>query len=208
MNKKKKQLIIGIIIVVLVIGLILSLKNKKEKEKQETKQIEKTSTATISEVFEIEDIEQNTYVTEKTTANQIASKYAIGKTTYELKADVQLNEKNGKMIYVRESYANLNIYQTEYKLKKYENVNVQIDEIVRDFEQLCIQYLNLDETKELKSETLYGESNQTEEKPLGESIYFDNRLYSKTYKKEEKTYDINFYKNGEKIICELVYELI
>lgn len=74
-----------------------------------------------------------------------------------------------------------------------------------------VETLELSQVMEIedieKSETLYGESSQTVKIPLSESIYRDNRLYSKTYEKEGKTYDINFYKNGEKINCELVYKI-
>ena len=199
----KKQVIMGILILGIIIGLVVVFINKQEK--QENKLMEKIETVDISEVFEIEDIENNNYKKEQTEKNQIASKYTIGTTTYELKANVKLMDITGKMIYVRESYNKLNIYQTEYKLDKYENINSQVEEIMREFEQECKQYLIIEDIENMENEKLYGEASQKEEIPLGESIYYDNRLYSKTYKKEEKTYDINFYRNNEKIICELVY---
>ena len=43
--------------------------------------------------------------------------------------------------------------------------------------------------------------------PLGESIYYENREYTKTFKVGEKTYDLNFYRKDDKIICELVSEM-
>ena len=49
-----------------------------------------------------------------------------------------------------------------------------------------------------------GESTVDYERPIEESIYIDGRLYSKTYKNGEKEYNINYYKKGDKIICELV----
>lgn len=49
-----------------------------------------------------------------------------------------------------------------------------------------------------------GESTVDYERPIEESIYIDGRLYSKTYKNDEKEYNINYYKTGENIICELV----
>ena len=53
-------------------------------------------------------------------------------------------------------------------------------------------------------EQLYGESTESFERPIEESIYYEERLYSKTYKSEENTYDINFYRKDNKIICEFV----
>ena len=55
-----------------------------------------------------------------------------------------------------------------------------------------------------ETEQLYGESSADFELPIEESIYTEGRLYSKTYKNEENEYDINFYRQDNKIICEFV----
>ena len=55
-----------------------------------------------------------------------------------------------------------------------------------------------------ETDTLYGESTESFERPIEESIYYEERLYSKTYKSEENTYDINFYRKDNQIICEFV----
>ena len=69
---------------------------------------------------------------------------------------------------------------------------------------VCEGYMEIAEEEYEESEQLYGESSVDFELSVEESIYTEGRLYSKTYKSEENEYDINFYKNGEKIICEFV----
>ena len=63
--------------------------------------------------------------------------------------------------------------------------------------------MEIEETYQ-EAEQLYGESSAEFELPIEESIYNEGRLYSKTYKSEENTYDINFYRQDNQIICEFV----
>lgn len=207
MDKNKKILILLIILAVIIIGLILIFTNKNQSKKEEATTIEKTETVDISAVLEIEDIEKSKYKTTKNKNTEIASKYLVNENIYELNANVEFLDTVGRMLYVREDYEKINVYQTEYKIDKYESINSQVEEIIMKFEEMCKNYLNISEDDKKATEILYGEASQKEEIPLGESIYNDNRLYSKTYEKEEKTYDINFYRNGEKVICEFVYEV-
>ena len=206
MDKNKKILILLITIAIIIITLTIIFTTKKQSKKEETT-IEKTETVDISSVLEIENIEKSKYKTTKNKNAEIASKYLVTYNIYELNANVEFIDTIGKMLYIREDNEKINVFQTEYKLDKYESINSQVEEIIRDFEEMCKSYLNISEEDKKPTEILYGEPSQKEEIPLGESIYNDNRLYSKTYEKEEKTYDINFYRNGEKIICEFVYEV-
>ena len=88
------------------------------------------------------------------------------------------------------------IGKEKYKVK----ANVMLGE---GTETTCESYIGLLDEYE-QTEELYGESTVDYERPLEESIYYDGRLYSKTYKNEEEQYDINYYKSGESIVCELV----
>lgn len=207
MEKDKKILIALIVIAIIIITSIIIFITKNQSRKEETIAIEKTETVDISSVLETENIEKTKYKTTKNKNAEIASKYLVTDNIYELNANVEFMDKVGRMLYIREDYEKINVYQTEYKIDKHESVNSQVEEIIRDFEEMCKNYLNVSEDDKKSIEILYGEPSQKEEIPLGESIYNDNRLYSKTYEKEEKTYDINFYKNGEKIICEFVYKV-
>ena len=206
-RNKKQKVILLVVIAIIIIGLIAILINKNGNKSEKSSAIEKIETLDILQVFEIENIEKSKYEKSKNKNREIASKYIVNENLYELKANIEFMGTVGKMIYVREDYEKINVYQTEYKLDKYENINSQVEQIIDEFERMCRSHLNVKEQEKAKSENLYGEASQKEEIPLGESIYYDNRLYSKTYEVEEKTYDINFYRNGEKIICEFVYEI-
>ena len=203
-DRKKKTIIVSIIIaiiLIIVITLILFNRNKNT-EPEQLQTIELTT-----ELLNAENIENLGYEVEET-EEEISSKYiSTGKEKYEIKANVKAGESTGetegKMIYVRGNYDNLNIYKTEYKINKYESKMTQVSNILQQFEMLCEGYIGpLDEYEE--TEQLYGESDAKFELPLEESIYNEERLYSKIYKNEEKEYNINYYKTGENITCELV----
>ena len=207
MSGKKKKIIIGAIIIatilILVITLVLFNRNKNT-EPEQLQTIELTT-----ELLDAENVESLEYELDET-EEEISSKYVTGRNKYEIKANVKAGESTGetegKMIYVRENYDNVNIYKTEYKINKYEDKITQVSNILQQFEMLCEEYIGpLDEYEE--TEQLYGESNAKFELPLEESIYNEGRLYSKTYKNEEKEYNINYYKTGENITCELVRAL-
>ena len=106
------------------------------------------------------------------------------------------------MIYVRGT-ENLNVYKTQYTLDKYGDKNTQINGIIQTFEEVCKNYMIIDEEYK-ETDMLYGESSEELELPIEESIYNEERLYSKTYKSEENEYDINFWRQDNKIICEFV----
>ena len=113
-----------------------------------------------------------------------------------------MQETTGEMIYLR-GVDNINVYQTEYDINKYGDKNTQVSGILQTFEEICKNYMGIGEEYK-ETEQLYGESNAEFELPVEESIYNEGKLYSKTYKSEENTYDINFYKKDDKIICEFV----
>lgn len=209
MDKKKVIWISSILVIaiIIIVAVIIKLNNKK----QETKNtLTKSQTLELSQVFEIDNIENSKYETIKNKEIEVASKYLTGTNNYELNANVKFEEDEGKMIYIREGYEKVNIYQEEHEVNKYEDKNIKIEEIMTEFEQKCQSYMNADETTQTREE-LYGESTSKGKIPVTESIYNENRLYSKIYtikdeiEKIEKKYDINFYKSGESIICEFVY---
>ena len=202
MPEKKKKIIIGasiVGIVLLLVILIVVISNNKKIEGN----IETLENVDLSELMNVQDIESLSYEIEET-KEEISSKYITGKETYEVKANVQAGETKGKMIYVRGNYDKLNIYKTEYTLNKYEDKTTKVRNIMQEFEMLCEGYMEVTDEEYKETEQLYGESSADFELPIEESIYSDGRLYSKTYKSEENEYDINFYKQDNKIICEFV----
>ena len=200
MQGRKKKIIIGasiaVILLLLVILIVVISNNNKTVENTET-----LENAELSELINIDNIETLSYKTEKTD-EEISSKYIIGRNKFEVKANVQLGETEGKLIYARGTQ-NLNIYKTEYTLSKYGDKNTQVSGIIQTFEEVCKTYMGIDETYQ-ETEQLYGESTESFARPIEESIYDEERLYSKTYKSEENTYDINFYRKDNQIICEFV----
>ena len=204
MLENKKKVIIGVIIIAIILIIVITLILFNRNKNTEPEQLQ-TIELTI-ELLDVENIESLEYKLEET-KEEISSKYVTGRNKYEVKANVKAGESTeeteGKMIYVRGNYDNLNIYKTEYKIDKYEDRTTQVSNILQQFEMLCEEYIGpLDEYEE--TEQLYGESDAKFELPLEESIYNEGRLYSKTYKNEEKEYNINYYKTGENITCELV----
>ncbi len=190
--------IVGILIVFVILVSVISNDKQTEKNKEPLENIE------LSELINIKDINNISYETEKT-EEKISSKYIAVRNKYEVKADVKLGKITGKVIYVR-GVDNINVYKIENTLNKYEDINTQVSGIIQTLEENCKSYMGINEEYE-ETEMLYGESNAKFELPLEESIYDEGRLYSKTYKSEENEYDINFYKEENKIICEFVKKI-
>lgn len=201
MSDKKKKIIAGAIIIGIILIIAIIFLNRTNSKKQNEGETETTEEVELSEVLEIEDIEKIKYEKEKT-KDEIATKYITGNNMYKLKATVKMQETTGKMIYLR-GVDNINVYQTEYDINKYGDKNTQVSGIIQTFEEICKNYMGIGEEYK-ETEQLYGESNAEFELPVEESIYNEGRLYSKTYKSEESTYDINFYRKDDKIICEFV----
>ena len=198
--EKKKKIIIGtsIVVVLLLVILIVIISNNNKTAEENTETLENID---LSELIDVDNIDTLSYKTEKT-EEEISTKYITGRNTYEVKANVQVGEIEGKMIYVRGTQ-NLNIYKTEYIPSKYEDKNTEVSGIIQTFEEICKSYMGIDETYK-KTDTLYGENSADFELPIEESIYNEGRLYSKTYKSDGNTYDINFYRQDNKIVCEFV----
>ena len=176
MPEKKKKIIIGAsiagIVLLLVILIVVISSNQKA---EDTEQLENVD---LSELINIENIESLSYGTEET-KEEISSKYITGKNKYEVKANVQAGEIEGKMIYVRGNYDKLNIYKTEYTLNKYEDKTTKVRNIMQEFEMLCEGYMEITEDEYKETEQLYGESGADFELPVEESIYTEGRLYNK-----------------------------
>ena len=198
MNDKRKKVIIIAIAIILIVVLLLFMVQKSN-EQEEIQMIELSNLLNIENV---EDIKKLGYETEET-EEKMSSKYITGRNKYEVKANVQAGEIEGKLIYARGTQ-NLNIYKTEYTLNKYEDKTTKVRNIMQEFEILCEGYMEITEDEYKETEQLYGESSAEFELPIEESIYNEGRLYSKTYKSEENEYDINFYRQDNKIICEFV----
>ena len=203
MSDKKKKIIIGLSIALILIIIIISIIVIINNSNKQGEQIVSKEEIDLSEVIDIEDIGKIKYETERT-EEEISEKYLTGKEKYEIKGEVKAGETEGKVIYVREDYEKINVYKTEYNLNKYTDKSMQIDNIIEEFETICKEYMEMTETEYEESEKVYGETESKFELPIEESIYDEGRVYSKTYKNEEKEYDINYYRKDNKIVCEFV----
>ena len=151
MQENKKKVIIGTIIIAIILILVITLvlfNRNKNTEPEQLQTIELTT-----ELLDTENVESIGYELDET-KEEISSKYiSTGKEKYEVKANVKAGEiteeTEGKMIYVRGNYDNVNIYKTEYKLNKYGDKTTQIRDILEQFEMICEEYIGpLDEYEE------------------------------------------------------------
>jgi len=203
--KINKKLIAFIIIpIIIIIGLIVILVKNNSKSHLDRGTLNYTKTLEFSQVFELENVDKSNYEIEKTSDLQIASKYLTGLECYELKANVNMDETIGKMYYVRESYSDLNIFQTKYNINEYDNIDYQVENIIDNFDMKIQNYIGI--TDEITPrEELQDLNIKKLEIPLGEAIYYKEKQYTKKYEIEDRKYEVNFYKSGNSIVCELVW---
>lgn len=203
--KNKKIIFIGIAILLIIIIITVVLINKKGKK------IAIKETLKFYDTFELEDIKNTKYKIEKSTDSKIANKYLIQDEIYKLDANVKLGDKNGEMLYVRDSEQNLNIYQTKYRIDELD-FNNQIEKYKQMFKDECTSYIGA--VEEPKIERIYGEYKNY--LPVSENIYLENGLYTITYElkddadeengneKQTSKFDINIYRDGNYLMCEFV----
>ena len=203
---KKKELYISLtIIVAIVLFFIIVVKVKNKNTQINIEPI--LPTINISDVFELEDIKNTKYEIEKSNNEQIAKKYSVSEK-YVLNENVELNNRKGKMIYVRDASNKMNIYQTKYRIDDLDYTN-GINKYLTEFLENVSNVIGC-ELLQISDGTIFGE----EKTPLyiEESIYKDKKLYTFHYEEKgentdsqvNKKYDINFYMNGNYLMCELV----
>ena len=222
---KNKKIIMIILIIILIIVIILGIVINKKSSSKKISSNNNTKVLDLSTVFETENISE--LDTEQTKDAIVSKKYSVGSNTYKLNAKVKFNDMDGEMIFLRETYNTANIFQTKYRIDTIDSITTQVGRYMQEFEQECTSYMGINPEEKAYSETLYGEDTEEAPIPLEESIFNENRLYSLTYKVDEnrgikedeikqdeldsrenisnsKKYDINFYRNGDYLVCEFV----
>lgn len=222
---KNKKIIIIISIIILIIVTILGIVINKKSSSKKISSNNNTKVLDLSTVFETENISE--LDTEQTKDAIVSKKYSVGSNTYKLNAKVKFNDMDGEMIFLRETYNTANIFQTKYRIDTIDSITTQVGRYMQEFEQECTSYMGINPEEKAYSETLYGEDTEEAPIPLEESIFNENRLYSLTYKVDEnrgikedeikqdeldsrenisdsRKYDINFYRNGDYLVCEFV----
>ncbi len=208
MKNKKLYITLAIIVAIaLIIIIVVKVKNKNNQINAEPI----LPTINISEVFELDDIKNTKYEIKKSNNEQIAKKYIVSEK-YVLNSNVELNNRKGKMIYVRDANSKMNIYQTKYRIDDLDYTN-GINKYLTEFLDNTSN-LTGSEILQISDGAIWGE----EKKPLylEESIYKDKKLYTFQYEEksentdaqDNKKYDINFYMDGNYLMCELVEKYI
>ena len=223
-DKKKKiiSIIAAIVALIVIYAIIINVRVDKELKK---KQADALPVVELSELFEIDDINKVDKVKiEKTSDIKVASKYVVGSNSYKAKADVQLEGRKGSLYFLRDGYSKMNIYQTKYGIDELGSISSQVSRYMEEFKMNCTMLIGAGLEEDNYTENLYNKDDSDKDIPLEESIYNNNRLYSISYKIDEgtglednttnsdvteqntdvKKYDINFYRDGSYLMCELV----
>ena len=202
MKDNKKILIIsGIILTVIILAIII--KNNKQNSNTSAKQ----TISDFANAFELENIDNSKYKIEKAKDVEVSEKYITNKNAYKLDANVEFGERTGEIIYLRESYAKVNIFQKKYRIDELGSISSQVENYMEIFKNEALSYIGVSEDDKGYSEMLFGTDKSEAKLPLGESIYNEKRLYSLTFKDTEtegRNYDINFYRNENYLVCEFV----
>lgn len=219
-SDKKTAIIVGIcIILVILFSYVLIIKNRKDGSRTD-KVIDSDRVLYIHQVIDIENLDTSLYadIMKKTSDFNIASKYQVDKkaTIINANIDIYLDGNMAKAIYIRENNINLNVVQLRYDVTGDEitPTEIKVEEIMREFDIECKSNMGVMDLEREPTEL----SIKNENIPYSESIYQKKELYSARYKVEEeysemnidqdkhtKTYDINYYMDGDNtLVCEFV----
>lgn len=223
---KNKIIIIGVCVLVVVLALVLVFTHKGSKNNTETEYSEQAETLYTHQVIDIENLETSLYTNlMKTTKKfKIASKYNVGKeaTTIDANVDMYLDGKIARALYIRENDTKLNVVQLKYQIEHNGETpeEIQVEELIRDFEMECKSNMGLMDLERKPDEVSIKDDDMT----YAEKVYKNKELYSARYNVQDehfteeeikemdidmneftKTYDINFYMDGEDtLVCEFV----
>lgn len=197
-NKKIKIIGAIIAITIIIIALVFIILNKKS--------IKADQNINYLEISNIEDIKKQIKEV-KADQEKTSSKYEYIKK-YKLNKKGKLGETEGTYIYLRESLEDVNIFKTEYEV----NDSNQVEETMLNFTTMCKQQLALDENTIPVESYIVGEVESNDPVTVADCVYKYQLLCTDTYEvkdetneENKKTYEINFYMDGNKLACELAY---
>lgn len=197
-NKKIKIIGAIIAITIIIIALVFIILNKKS--------IKADQNINYLEISNIEDIKKQIKEV-KADQEKTSSKYEYIKK-YKLNKKGKLVETEGTYIYLRESLEDVNIFKTEYEV----NDSNQVEETMLKFTTMCKQQLALDENTIPVESYIVGEVESNDPVTVADCVYKYKLLCTDTYEvkdetneENKKTYEINFYMDGNKLACELAY---
>lgn len=197
-NKKIKIIGAIIAITIIIIALVFIILNKKS--------IKADQNINYLEISNIEDIKKQIKEV-KADQEKTSSKYEYIKK-YKLNKKGKLGETEGTYIYLRESLEDVNIFKTEYEV----NDSNQVEETMLKFTTMCKQQLALDENTIPVESYIVGEVESNDPVTVADCVYKYKLLCTDTYEvkdetneENKKTYEINYYMDGNKLACELAY---
>ena len=197
-NKKIKIIGAIIAITIIIIALVFIILNKKS--------IKADQNINYLEISNIEDIKKQIKEV-KADQEKTSSKYEYIKK-YKLNKKGKLGETEGTYIYLRESLEDVNIFKTEYEV----NDSNQVEETMLKFTTMCKQQLALDENTIPVESYIVGEVESNDPVTVADCVYKYQLLCTDTYEvkdetneENKKTYEINYYMDGNKLACELAY---
>ena len=223
---KKKIIIVGVCALVLILVLAVIFTHKGRNNNNEAEYSESAKTLYTHQVIDIENLDTSLYVDLMNTTKdfKIASKYNVGNeaTTIDAKVDMYLDGKMARAFYIRDNDTKLNIVQLKYQIEHDVETTeeMQVEELMRDFEMECKSNMGLMDLEKEPTEI----SISDEKAPYSESVYNNKEVYSARYVVQDehfteeeikemgidmseytKTYDINYYMDGDDtLVCEFV----
>ena len=194
--KKHKYIVIGAIVALILIIVLVVMLNKPK------------APIPMEDIINIENYKE---VKVRRSKKTISTKYELKKhKIYETKDGIELNNLVGKILFVRSKDFNANVFQIREKIETNKEkmelpILMQVEQKIEYLRIGLLTYLNLDTNTEPIRELLTGKNKYDFPIPLRESIYTEKREYSGTYLTSTmEEYDINYYMDGEYLVCELV----
>ena len=190
--KEKKYIVMCIILVITAI-IILCLSNKKEE----------TNIDNVIDTINYKSIKT------KRTNKKIYKKYELKNYQIrETKNSFNIDEYEGKILFIRSKNLNLNVFQyrknTKNDMETDKPITMQIETIFDEIKNGLAKHAQMNYITPIKEE-LTGKTKYNFPIPISESIYIEKRAYSSSYVAlNGDKYDINLYMDGDYLVCELV----
>ena len=193
-NNKRTTLYIIIAIIILIVIIMACVNLNKENIK-------------IKDVLGLVNYKE---IKVKKSKKTIYSEYKLDNyKIFETRSKVETQNMLGKVLFIRSKEFNANVFQSKIKILKnkkgLENPTMQVLDNMENLRSELYSYLGVYGQIDPINESLTGETKYSFQLPENESIYTEKRKYNSTYMGTDgNKYDINFYMDGDYLVCELV----
>ena len=212
MNKKIIAIITIIIILLITIFAVIAYHFNTKKENVETNENETEATIPFEEAFSVNELEKSNIQTTKSTNEIIMKRYedmilGIGAQRKEepievskTNSKVNFEDTKGTMMYIRNGQLNANIFQLKTSVKSLD----EFQEAREEFIKISTKYLKITDGQKPEQEQLYNNAKAEDGMSIIEAIYSKEMHDCLKYKVKDTEYNINFYMQDGKLICEFV----